>query len=132
MTWIFGSFLVTPWALTSCHVVINKQGDDSASGQSDQTGVKPEGDHVITKRSDLDREQRIESRAGDRQPIRGVLDVSDDTAYKGVQALAPPGSRKKIWDKKKSPIWVYVSPSISQTNNKQWSPFENKMRDIFL
>ena len=26
MTWIFGSFLVTPCALTSCHVVISKQG----------------------------------------------------------------------------------------------------------
>ena len=25
MTWIFGSFLVTPHVLTSCHVVINKQ-----------------------------------------------------------------------------------------------------------
>ena len=25
MTWIFGSFLVTPWALTSCYVVIIKQ-----------------------------------------------------------------------------------------------------------
>ena len=37
MTWIFGSFLVTPCALTSCHVVISKQ--DSASGQSGPTGV---------------------------------------------------------------------------------------------
>ena len=26
MTWIFGSFLVTPCALISCQVVINKQG----------------------------------------------------------------------------------------------------------
>ena len=25
MPWIFGSFLVTPYALTSCHVVISKQ-----------------------------------------------------------------------------------------------------------
>ena len=32
MTWIFDLFLVTPCALTSCHVVISKQGDDSASG----------------------------------------------------------------------------------------------------
>ena len=35
----------------------------------------------------------------------------------GVQALAPPSSRKKIWGKKKSPLRVYVSPSISQTYN---------------
>ena len=49
-----------------------------------------------TMQSDLDRELRIVSRARDRQLIRGVLDVSDDTACKGVQALAPPGSWKKI------------------------------------
>ena len=52
MTWIFGSFLVTPCALTSCHIVISKQKDDCVSGQ---TGVKLEGDHVITTQSDLDR-----------------------------------------------------------------------------
>ena len=39
MTWIFGSFLVTPCALTSCNVVISKQGNGSASGQSGPTGV---------------------------------------------------------------------------------------------
>ena len=37
-----------------------------------------------------------------------------ESACKGGEALAPPGSWKKIWDKKKSPLWVYVSPSISQ------------------
>ena len=59
---------------------------------------------------------RIESRARDTQPIRGVSVVSDDTACKGVQAL-PPGSRKKIWSKKKSPLWVYVSPFLKLTTN---------------
>ena len=39
MTWIFGSFLVTPRDLTSYHAVISKPGDESASGQSDTTGV---------------------------------------------------------------------------------------------
>ena len=39
MTWIFGSFQVTPRALTSCHVVICKQVDGSVSGQSGPTGV---------------------------------------------------------------------------------------------
>ena len=65
---------------------------------------------------DLDRGQRIGSRVRDRQPIRGVRS-SLMIWCKGVQALAPPGSRKKVWDKKESPLWVYVSPSISQTNN---------------
>ena len=103
----------------------------SASGQASQAGVQPEGDHgiweprgqVLTVSPD-----RIEIRARDTQPIKGV---SHDTICKGVQALAPLGSRKKILDKK-SPLWVYVSPSISQTNNKLWAAFENKKRDWFL
>ena len=38
----------------------------------------------------------------------------------------------KIWGKKKSPLWVYVSPSIFQTYNKLCAPFENKMREIYF
>ena len=63
---------------------------------------------MITTRSDLDRVQ-----SENRQPIRGVSDISDDMAYMGVQALATPGSQKKKLDKKKSSLWVYDSPSIS-------------------
>ena len=99
MTWIFGSFLETSCALSSCHVVISKQ--SSAPGHSGPTGVLLEGDYMITTRSDLDRVQRIESRARDTLPVRGV---PDDMACKRVQALAPPGSRKKVWDKKMSPL----------------------------
>ena len=39
MTWIFGSFLMTLCALSSCHILISKQEDDSATGHSGQTGV---------------------------------------------------------------------------------------------
>ena len=49
-----------------------------------------------------------------------------------VQVLAPTGLKKKMRDNKKTPFWVYVSPSISQTNNKLWALFENKRKDIFL
>ena len=72
--------------------------------------------------------QRIGSQASDR----GLGRVSRLGACKEVQVLAPSGSWKKIWDKKKSPPWVNVFPSISQTNKKLWAPFENKMIDIFL
>ena len=75
---------------------------------------------------------RIRSQARDMQLIRGISDVSDDMACKGVQELAPTGSRKKIWVKKKSSLWVYVPPSISQTYNKRCAPFENKMREIYF
>ena len=57
-----------------------------------------------------------ESRTRDTQPIRGVSVVSEDTFCKGGGSIGTPGSRKKIWGKKKSPLWVYVSPSISQTS----------------
>ena len=71
--------------------------------------------------------QSEESRARDTQLIRGVR--SSRTIR---LALAPPGSRKKIWSKKKSPLWEYVSPSICQTYNKLCAPFENKNgRDVF-
>ena len=119
-----------PCALTSCHVVISKQGWQCIeAGRSSRCVTVRRPHDMRTTRSDSDRVQRIESRARDTQPIRVV---SDDTACNGVQVLAPPSSRMKIWDKKKSPLGVYVSPSISQTNNKLWNPFENKMRDIFL
>ena len=86
-----------------------------------------------TTRSDLDSPVRIESRARDTQSIRGFSVVSDDTACKGVQALAPTGSRKKVWGKKKSPLWVYVSPSISQFLKQTMCPFrEENEGDIFL
>ena len=101
MTWIFGSFLVTPCALTSCHVVISKQSDDSASGHSGTTGVKPEGDHVVlTTWADLDRVQRVGGRARDTQPSRGIR-VSDEGLQGGASVT---DSRKKIWDKKMSPL----------------------------
>ena len=74
--------------------------------------------------------QSSQNRAWDTQLIR-VVNVSDDTVCKGVQALACPGSRKKIWGKKTSPLWVYASPSIFQTY-KLCAPFENKMRYIFI
>ena len=39
MTWIFGSFLVTPCVWTSGHVVMSIQGDGCASGQASRAGV---------------------------------------------------------------------------------------------
>ena len=62
--------------------------------------------------------QRISSRARDMQPIWGVSDLSDNMACKEVQALALHGSRKKIWDKKKSPLWnVSLHISLKLTKN---------------
>ena len=69
MTWIFGSFLVTPCALTSCHVVISKQG--RVSGKLGPASVYPEGDHVMrTTRSDLHIAENQDSSQGHAADLR--------------------------------------------------------------
>ena len=106
MTWIFGSFLVTPCALTSCHAVMSKQGYDSTSGQSGTTGVLQEGDHVMrTTRSDLDSVQRIAVERG----TRSRSDVSRLARW--CKRWHPLASGRRYG--KKSSLRVYVSPSIS-------------------
>ena len=131
MTWIFDSFLVTPCALISCQVVISKQGDESVmTVRSNRcvTGRRPRENHAVRFRQFA--ENRVEP--GTRSRSKASWTSLTTQLAKWVQASAPPGSLKKIGDKKKSPIWVYVSPSISQTNNKVGAPFENKMRERFL
>ena len=72
MPWIFGSFLVTPCALTSCHVVISKQ--DSTVGEDGYNrcviGRTPRDEnHAVRFRQSAENR----SRAKDTQPKRGRL-----------------------------------------------------------
>ena len=110
MPWIFGSFLVTPCVLTSGHVVISKQGSTiRAVGYNWCITGRRQRDENHTVKFRQSAENR--SRARNTQPIRVV------SACKVVQALAllAPGRRYR---KKKSSLWLYVSPSISrQTTN---------------
>ena len=74
-------------------------------------------------------ESRVESGIGSRSEVsRASVTIR---LASGVQALAPPGLRMKIWGKKSS-LWLYVSPSISQTYDKRCAPFENEMFVYFL
>ena len=75
---------------------------------------------------------RIKSRARDTQLIGGVRSSLTIWLASGWKHWHTSGSRKKIWGKKKSSLWVYVSPSISQTYNKLCTPFKNKMREIYF
>ena len=61
------------------------------SGQLSTTSVQAEGDHAMRTTFRFRRNRQNRSRARDTQPIRGV------SACKEVQALAPPGSWRKIW-----------------------------------
>ena len=102
MPWIFGSFLVTPCALTSCHVVISKQGSVNKAVAYNRciTGRRPcDKNYAVGFRQ----RQRIVSRARDTQPIRGV------SACKQVQALAPLDFQKKGMGQEEVPLSEYMS-----------------------
>ena len=128
MTWIFGSFLLTPRALTSCHILISKQEDDStirAVGYNRCViGRTPRDEnHAVKFRQSAENRSRVR----DTQPIRGV---SDELA-RGCKRWQPLAPRRRS-RKKKSSLWVYVTPSLSQLTTNDGLLFENKMRDICL
>ena len=111
MLLIFGSFLVIPCTLTSCHVVTNKQGSMiGAVGYSRRVTGRRSRDENQVVRFGQNAENR--SRAWDTPPIRGVYDELARWC-KRWHPLAPGTS----YGKKKSSLWVYFFPSISQTNN---------------
>ena len=112
MPWIFGSFLVTPCALTSCHVVINKMDSTIRALRSNRcvTGRRPRDDNYAVR---FRQSAENCSLARDSQPIRGVSDKLA-RGCKRWHSLAP--GRRYV--KKKSSLRVYVSPPISHTPQK--------------
>ena len=81
--------------------------------------------------SDLDRVQRIESRARDTQPIRGVRSSLTIWLARGCKRWHPLALVRR-YGTGRSSLSEYVSPSISQIYNKLGGPFENKMSDTFF
>ena len=69
--------------------------------------------HVIRFR--VQSESRVEPGIRSRSEALGRL---WGYGLQRVASVGTPGFRKKIWGKKKSPLWAHVSPSISQTYNK--------------
>ena len=67
--------------------------------------------HAVRFRQSVQSESRG---TRDMQLIRSVSDLSDDTAWKGVQALTPAGSRTKIWGK-----YLSICLSIYLSNLQQ-------------
>ena len=121
MPWIFDSFLVTPCALTSCHVLISKQ--DNTIRALGYNKWPCDENHAVRFRQCAENR----SRARNTQPNRGV----SDKLARGCKPWHPlaPGRR---YEKKKSSLWVYVSLSISQLTTNDGPLFENKTRDISL
>ena len=109
MPWIFGSFLVTPCAWQAVtYWLVNRT---ARSEHSVWTGVWPEGgeNHAVRFRESA--ENRC--RARDSQPTKGV----SDELTRACKCWHPksPGRR---YGKKKSSLWVYVSPPTSHTPEK--------------
>ena len=123
MTWIFSSFQVTPCVLTSCHFVISKQ-----SGSSEQSGPH----RCVTRRRPGDENHAVRfgqnaencRRVRDAQPIRCL------SLQGRVQALAPSGSQKKIWEEEVLSLSISLSIYLS-TNNKLWALSRIK-REIYF
>ena len=114
MTRIFGLFLVTPCALTSCHIVISKQGNGRSRRCA--TGRRPHD--MRNTQSDLDWVQRTGSRTSDTQPIRGVrssLTIRLGRKWKRLHTLAS-GRR---YGARRSPLSEYMSlhQSLKLTTN---------------
>ena len=138
MPWIFGSFLVTPCALTSCHVVISKQDSTIRALRSNRwvTGGRPRDEnHAVNFRQSA--ENRCQTR--DTQPITGV---SHELTRGWVPALAPSGSWKKIWEEVLS-LNIYFSNNLShnietstiiETSKRYQVPFSKSLvwRDLGL
>ena len=119
MTGIFGSFLVTPCALASCHTLISKQEDDST--------IRPVGyNRCVTGRRPRDENYAVRfrlsgknrSRASDTQPIRGV---SDELA-RGCKRWHPLAHGRRYGKKEVLSLSIYVSPLIFHTLQKH-QPF---------
>ena len=73
MTWIFGSFLVIPCALASCHILISKQEDDTtiwALGYNRcVTGRRPRDENHVVR---FGQSAENRSRALDTQSTRDL------------------------------------------------------------
>ena len=103
MLWIFRSFLVTPCALANCHILISKQ-------QRDQ-GTRVQ--QVCNRKETIKWEPRdqiyteSESWEGHAAEQRRLC-----WACKGMQALAPSDSQKKIWEEEV--LFTHLSPQKHQ------------------
>ena len=125
MPWIFGSFLVTPCALTSCHVVINKQGST----------IRADGyNRCLTGRSSRDENHAVRCRQIAENlswaRIRSRLEASL-TSLQWDASVALAGYRWGIWEREVLSLWVYVTLSISQLTTN-CGPFSRVKWEIYF
>ena len=124
MTWVFGSFLVTPCALASCHILFCNQEDDSA--------IRALGyNRCVTGRRPRDENQAVRfrqnaenrGRARDTKLIRGV---SDELASVDTPWLQEEDTERRIL------LSENMSLHPSLTHHRNMSPIENKVWEIHI
>ena len=125
MPWIFGSFLVTPCALVSCHVVISEQGSTiGALGYN----------RCVTGRRQRDESHAVKfrqsaencSRARDTPSIRSSL-----TSLQGGASVGTPWLLEEDMGRR-SPLSEYMSLYPSLTHHRNIKPIENKVWEIYF
>ena len=122
MTWILGSFLVTPCALISCHVVMCRMAVrhgrpvEQVCNQNETTCYQP---------------VRIEGRARDTRPISGVWSfLTIRRLARGCKRWHPLTTGRR-YRARRSPL--SESFSIYLSNLQQTlCPFRNKMRERYF
>ena len=115
MTWIFGLFRVTPCALTSCHIMISKQGRMIGAFRYNRciTGRRPRDEnHPVRFRQSAENR----SRAKDLQPIRSSL-----MSLQGGASVGTPCPLEEDMERR-SPFSGYMSLHPSYTPQK-YQPF---------
>ena len=121
MTWIFGSFLVTPYVLASCHILISKQADDSTTRALGYdrcvTGKRPRDENHVVRFV-----QRIVGERGTFSWLEASLTSLQVGARFGTPWLLEE-------DMGRSPLSEICLSIYLSTHN---GPLEDKMRDIFI
>ena len=110
MTWIFGSFLVTPCALASCYILISKQEDDSTIRTLRYSRCE-----MRTTRADLDRVQRMAVECGTHSRSETSLMSLPGGASVGTPWLLEEDMGRR------SPLSEICLSIYLLTNNKPWA-----------
>ena len=117
---------VTLWLVNRGMAVHRGRSVEQVCNRKETTSYE---NHVVRFRQSGQSESRVEQGKRSRSEALVLL---WRYGMQGGASIGTPGSKNKIRGKKKSPLYVYVSPSISQTYNRLCAPFENKMREIYF
>ena len=126
MTWILASFLVTPCALTSCYVLISKQGMEECQGSPVQLVCN----RKVTTWYENHAVRFKQSRVRDTQPIRGVrssLTIQFARWCKRWSLLAP----WRRFETRRSPLSEYMSLYLSLKLTTNCGPLARIKWDVF-